>query len=151
MVTLQEIISDGLFETDSRTPLRKLVFLFGDAIDEDDRIMHDGDYKWLHHIGDMRFLLPNMERMFSLSYLHHMSVHRTMDWDFSRFVSGVSLGRLSAKEVYSAGLGKDVFNLFPGLVRPEYLKGETPHLGAIFTNQFLKVRGDFPVDFRPLG
>ena len=39
MVTLQEIIFDGLFETDSRTPLPKPVFLFGDAIDEDDRIL----------------------------------------------------------------------------------------------------------------
>ena len=69
----------------------------------------------------------------------------------SQFVSNVSLGRLSAKEVYSAGHGKDVFGLFPGLVRPEYPKGETPQLGATFINQFLKVRGDFLVDFRPLG
>jgi len=38
MVTLREIISDGLFETDSHTSLRKPAFLFGDAIDEDDRI-----------------------------------------------------------------------------------------------------------------
>ena len=50
-----------------------------------------------------------------------------------------------------AGHGKDVFSLFPGLVRPEYPKGETPQLDATFINQFLKVRGDFPVDFRPLG
>ena len=96
MVTLREIISDGLLETDSRTLLRKPAFLFGDAIDEDDRILHDGDYKWLHQIGDRRFFLPNMERMYSLSYLQHMSVHRTMDWDLSRFVSGVSLDRLGA-------------------------------------------------------
>ena len=66
-----------------------------------------------------------MERMYSLSYLQHISVHRAMDWDLSRFISGVSLGRLGAKEVYSAGHGKDVFGLFPGLVRPEYPKGET--------------------------
>ena len=52
MVTLQEIISDGLFKTDSHTPLRKPAFLFGNAIDEDDRILHDGDYKWLCLIGD---------------------------------------------------------------------------------------------------
>ena len=64
MVTIREIISDGLFETDSRTPLWKLVFLFGDDIDEDDRILHDGDYKWLRQIGDRRFFLPNMERMY---------------------------------------------------------------------------------------
>ena len=66
MVTLREIISDGLFEMDSRTPLRKPAFFFGDAIDEDDRILHDGDYKWLHQIGDRRFFLPNMERIYSL-------------------------------------------------------------------------------------
>ena len=52
MVTLREINSDALFETDSCTPLRKPVFLFGDAINEDDRILHDGDYKWLCLIGD---------------------------------------------------------------------------------------------------
>ena len=86
-----------------------------------------------------------------MSYLQHMSVHRAMDWDLSRYFSGVSLGRLGAKEVYSAGHGKDVFGLFSGLVRPEYPKGETPQLGATFINQFLKVSGDFSVDFRPLG
>ena len=64
---------------------------------------------------------------------------------------GVSLDRLGAKKVYSAGHGKDVFGLFLGLVRPEYPKGETSQLGATFINQFLKVRGDFPVDFGPLG
>jgi len=90
IVTLREIISDGLFETDSRTLLRKPAFLY--AIDENDRILHDGDYKWLRQIGDRRFFLPNMERIYSLSYLQHMSVHRTMDWDLSWFVSGVSLG-----------------------------------------------------------
>jgi len=74
-----------------------------------------------------------------------------MDLDLSRFVSSVSLGRLGAKEVYSAGHGKDVFGLFLELVRPEYLKGETPQLGATFINQFMKVRSDFPVDFCPLG
>ena len=62
-----------------------------------------------------------------------------MYWDLSRFVSGVSLGRLGAKEIYSAGHGKDIFGLFLGLVRPEYLKGETPQLGATFINQFYKL------------
>jgi len=71
-----------------------------------------------------------------------------MDWDLSRFVSGVSLG---AKEIHSASYGKKVFGLFPGLVRSEYPKGETPQLGTTFINQFMKVRGHFLVDFCPLG
>ena len=68
-MTLWEILSDGLFETDSPTPLRKPIFLFGDGIDEDDSILHDGDYKWLRQIEDRRFFLPNMGRMYPLSYL----------------------------------------------------------------------------------
>ena len=124
MVTLWEIISDGLFEMDSYTLLRKPAFLFGDNIDEDDRTLHDGDYKWLPQIG--QFFLSNMERMYPLSYLQHMYVRRAMDWDLFWFVSGVSLGRLGTKKVHSAGHGKDIFGLFSGLVRPEYPKGETP-------------------------
>jgi len=92
MLTLQDIISDGLFKSDSRTPLRKSTFFFGDAIEEDDRILYDRDYKWLCQIGDRRFFLPNMERMYPLSYLQHMSVHCMMEWDLSRFVFGMSLG-----------------------------------------------------------
>ena len=58
MMTLREIITDGVFETDSRTPLQKPVFLFGDDIDEDGGALHDGDYKWLRQIGDRKFFLP---------------------------------------------------------------------------------------------
>jgi len=37
--------------------------------------------------------------------------------------------------------------LQPGLVRAEYLTGETPQLAATFIKQFLDVRGDFPSEF----
>ena len=36
MLTLLEIISDGRFESDSHTPLRKPDFFFGDSIEEDE-------------------------------------------------------------------------------------------------------------------
>ena len=114
MLTLQDIISDGLFESDSHVLLRKPGFLFGDAITEEDRILCNGDYKWLRHIGDRKFFLPNMERMYPLSYLQHMSVHRAMEWDLSRFVSSVSLGKLGTKDAYPAGHRKDVFVYFSG-------------------------------------
>jgi len=42
-----------------------------------------------------------------------MSVHHTMEWDLSRFVSGMSFGKLGAKDIYPAGHEKDVFDLFP--------------------------------------
>jgi len=55
------------------------VLFFGDAITEEDRILYDGDYTWLSQIGDRKFFLPNMERMYLLSYLQHMSVHHAME------------------------------------------------------------------------
>ena len=82
----------------------------------------------------------NMERMYPLSYLQHMSIHRAMEWDLSKFVSGVSLDKLGVKEACPAGHEKDVFGLYPRLVRTEYPKGETPQLTTTFINQFLKVR-----------
>jgi len=92
-----------------------------------------------------------MKRMYPLAYLQHTSVHRAMEWDLSQSISSVSFGKLGAKEAYPTGHGKDVFGLYPGLVRVEYPKGETPQLTTTFINQFLKVRGDFPTDIRPLG
>ena len=92
-----------------------------------------------------------MERMYPLSYLQHMSIHRAMEWDLARPISGVSLGILGTKNVHSGGHGKEIFGLFPGLVRHEYPRGETPRLGTTFINRFMKVGGDFPVNFRPLG
>ena len=74
-----------------------------------------------------------------------------MEWDLSKSISGVSLDKLGVKEAYSAGHGKDVFSLYPRLVRAEYPTGETPQLATTFINQFLKVRGDFSTDFHPLG
>jgi len=54
-------------------------------------------------------------------------------------------------EAYAAGHGRDVFGLHSGLVRAEYPTEETPQLAATFINQFLRVKGDFPIDFRLLG
>ena len=77
MLTFREIMINGRFESDTRITLKKPDFFFGDAIAKDDRILYDRDYKWLHQIGDMRFFLPNMERMYPLAYLQHMSIRRT--------------------------------------------------------------------------
>jgi len=92
-----------------------------------------------------------MERMYPLAYLQHTLVRRVMEWDFSKSISDMALGKLGANEAYPTGHEKDVFELYPRLVRAEYPTGETPHLATTFINQFLKVRGDFPTDFRPLG
>ena len=63
----------------------------------------------------------------------------------------MSLGKLGTNEAYAASHGGDAFGLQPRLVKVEYPMGETPQLAATFINQFLKVRGDFPTDFRLLG
>ena len=41
MLTLQEILSDGQFESDSRTLLRKPAFFFGDSGKEDETALYE--------------------------------------------------------------------------------------------------------------
>ena len=113
MLTFREIMTDGLFESDTRVVLKKPDFFFGDAITEKDRLLYDMNYKWLRQIGDRRFFLSNMERMYPLTYLHHTSVHRSMEWNLSQSISGVSLGILGVKKAYPAGHRKDVFGYIP--------------------------------------
>ena len=64
-----------------------------------------------------------MERMYPLAYLQHMLVCRTMEWDLSKSISGVSLGKLAANEAYTVGHRRDVFGLQLRLVRAEYPRG----------------------------
>jgi len=49
--------------------LRKPDFFFGDSIEEDEAAFYDRDYKRLCQIGNRRFFLLNMERMYPLAYL----------------------------------------------------------------------------------
>jgi len=149
--TLRELMTDVAFTTDSRVLMKKPAFFFGDHISEGGYTLHDGDYKWLRQIGDRRFFLLNMERMYPLSYLQHMSIPRKMTWEISRPVPEVTLGSLGSKKVYHAGHEKEVFGLFPGLLRTDHPVGETPKLGTTFLNAFMKVGGDFSVDFRSPG
>jgi len=83
MLTLREILSDGQFEPDSGTLLRKPAFFFGDSVKENEASLNDRNYKWLRQIGDRKFFLPNMERTYPLAYLQHMFVCRMMDWEGS--------------------------------------------------------------------
>jgi len=143
MLTLQEIISDGLFESDSHTLLRKPAFFFGDSIEEDETALYDRNYKWLRQIGDRKFFLPNMERTYPLAYLQHVPVRRIMGWDLVKSYSRVPLGKIGAHEAYTVGHG---LGLHPGLIRSEYPKGETPRLGATFLQQFLEVGVTSPLN-----
>jgi len=79
MLALQKIIYDGRIELDSCALLRKPGYFFSDSIEEDEAALYEGDYKWLCQIGNRRFFLPNMEQMYPLAHLQHMSVCRTMD------------------------------------------------------------------------
>ena len=49
--TLWDVISDRRFESTDCRLLRKPVFLFGDSIEENEEVLFDGNYKWLHQIG----------------------------------------------------------------------------------------------------
>jgi len=109
MLTFWEIMTNRLFESDTLIPLKKSDFFFGDAVAEDNRVLYDGDYKWLHQIRDRRFFLPNMERMYPLAYLQHMSVRRAMEWDLSKSISGMSLGKWGTNEACAIGHGRCIW------------------------------------------
>ena len=94
-ITLRELISDGRFESDDRTLMRKPVFLFGDSIDADESPLIVGNYRWLRKIGDIFLFLPIMLRMVPLSYLQSMSVPRPMEWNLTRSHDGFLQGRSS--------------------------------------------------------
>ena len=114
---------------DFRALLRKPDFFFGDLIEEDEAAIYDEDYKWLRQIGNRRFFLLNMERMYPLTYLQHMFVCQTMDWET---ILRSTLGKIGTREAYTIGHGSYVLALQPGLVRAEYLTGEPPQLAATF-------------------
>ena len=119
-------MTDGRFECDSRVALKKPDFFFGNAITKDDRILYDGDYKWLRQIREKKFFLPNMKRIYPMTYLQHKSVRHILEWDLSKSLSGVSLGKLGMNKAYPASHEKDVLGLQTELVRAEYPTGETP-------------------------
>jgi len=55
-----------------------------------------------------------------------------MDWELVKPISGVTLGKIGAREAFAIGHGRDVLGLQPGLVRAEHPTGETPQLTATF-------------------
>jgi len=152
MTTFRVLMTDAAFTTDARVKLEKPAFLFGDRIGDGGYSMYDGNYRWLRQIGDGRFFLPVMERMFPLSYLQHMSVPRKMEWDVSRYVPEITLGDLGSQRVYRHdGHDRAVLGLFPGSRKSEVPVGEIPKLGTTFLNAFMEAEGDYPVEFRSPG
>ena len=109
-LTLRELITDGRFESNARTSLRKPDFLFGNSVDEDAEVMYNGSYKWLRWLGERCFFLPDMERMFSLSSIQSISLHRSMQWELTKEQSGVSFRRISHHITILAGHGRNVLD-----------------------------------------
>jgi len=151
-LTLWELITDERFESDARSLLRKLNFLFGDSVSEDAEVMYDGSYKWLRRLGGRHFFLMNMERMFSLSFIQSMFLHRSMEWELTTEQSKVSLGWISHHTAIPVGHGKNVVGLLSGSLKAKYPIGETPRQADMFINQFMTVKGDLlKGKFRALG
>jgi len=114
--------------------------------------MLDSRYKWIRQLGECRFFLPDMERMFFLSSIQSISLHRSIEWDLTEEKSGVSLGWISHHTTVPLGYDRNVVGQLPSSLKTEYPIGETPHQATMFINQFMTVKGDFPKgEFRALG
>ena len=150
--TFRVLMTDAAFMTDAHIKLEKPAFFFGDHVGDGGYRMYDGNYKWLHQIGDRRYFLPAMERMLPLSYLQHMSVPRKMKWDVSRYIPEITLGDLGSHKVYRHDChDRTVLGLFPGSRKSELPVGEIPKLATTFLNNFMEAEGDYPVEFRSPG
>jgi len=66
--TFRALMTDAVFKTDTGVKLEKPAFFFGDHIKDGGHRVYEGTYKWLRQIKGGRFFLPDMERMFPLSY-----------------------------------------------------------------------------------
>jgi len=109
--------------------------------------MYDGSYKWLR-----RFFLPDIEMMFSLSSIQSMSLHWSIEWELTKKQSRVFLRRISHHTAITAGHGRNVVGLLLGSLKAEYPIGETSHQAAMFIDEFMAVKDEFPKDeLRALG
>jgi len=101
--------------------------------------------------GNRHFFLPNMECMVPLSYLQSMSIWRQMDWDLVKSQQLVSIKRINNHGVIPIGSGRDIIGFSPGLLRHEYLKGETHKQANSFISQFMTTNGEFlPCEFQAM-
>ena len=150
--TFRALMTDAALKTDDGVRLEKPAFFFGDHIYDDGRRVSEGTYKWLREIKGGRFFLPDMERMFPMSYFQHMSVPRKMEWDISQYIPEIALGDFGLQKVdrHDSHDGS-VVGLFPASSKPEIPIGEIPELATTFLNSFIEAGGDYPVDFRAYG
>ena len=150
--TLRTLVSDARLESPSRKPITKPGYLFGDFVDFNASTAYDGDYKWLRRVEDRNLFLPNMERMFPLSYFQCASVPRRMDWPLVKDQDGVALGTLTFYGVRTVGYNRQVTALRPSLFAKEYPLGEAPSPAKTFVKRFLEKKGEFPAQgFRTPG
>ena len=142
--TLRELITDGRLESEARSLLKKPDFLFGDSIDEDVEVMLNGSYKCLLQLGECRFFLPDMERMFSLSFIQPLSLHQLIEWDLTEEHSHASLRQICEHTAILVEHDKNVVGLLPGSLEVKYPTCVTPYQASMFISQIMDVKGDFP-------
>ena len=75
-----------------------------------------------------------------------------MEWELTKEQSRASLGRIFHHTATPVGHDRNVVGLLSGLLKEEYLIGETPHQSVMFINQFMAVKVNFlKGDFQALG
>ena len=90
--------------------------------------------------------------MVLLSYLQSMSILSQMDLDLVKSQQGVFIGRITNRGAIPPGSGREIIGLFPGLMRHEYPRGETPKQANSFISWFMSSKGEFTsFEFQTIG
>nr|ABB55317.1 zinc transporter, putative [Asparagus officinalis] len=98
-------------------------FLFGDSVKMDSKRVSEGNYKWLRTVNNRRLFLPNLERMWPLSYYQCASIPQSMNWELVQDQGGVATGHITHRGTHSAGFN-NFMALKPGLFQKEHHVGE---------------------------
>ncbi|XP_020250822.1 uncharacterized protein LOC109828202 [Asparagus officinalis] len=119
--TLRALLTDSpLTPTrDSTEPLKKTDYLFGDSVEDPDKLCR-GSEIWLNeHEGSFLFL-PPFPRQYSLLQLRNLAVSREMTWHLTEDHEHVHCGYIG-KDISAPGsVGRpDVRGLHPGIFGPD--------------------------------
>lgn len=90
------------------------------------------DGRWLHEVVGKKFFLPLITRSYSLASLHYLLVARHLEWELARPSQGATIGQIGHAK-----------SLLLGHIQDGYPKREASRPAELFTNQYLRVEGEY--------
>jgi len=123
--------------------------MFGDAAPDIDQQLLVGEGQLIFTLNDEKYYLPSCKHHFPLSFFPCVTRSRKTNWQVTRTTDSVHVGVLTASSHGYTRVGHPwcILGLHLGNVLQDIPVGENPAMVQTFGNQFLKVRGNYPVTY----